>query len=71
MSSMALVAIELAFTEIVSLAPLALIVVVPLPVVMLMPLSPASPVFTVRLPLRPVALMSPTRLLTTWFAAPP
>ena len=40
------------------------------PVVMAMPLSPASAVVTVRLPLSVAALMSPTRLFTTCWAAP-
>ena len=65
MSSVVLSSIASAFTAIVSLEPLAVIVVLALPVVMLMPLSEASPVVTVRLPVRSVALMLPTKLLTT------
>ena len=53
-----------------SLAPLAVIVVVALPVVILMPLSPASPVLTSKLPLRLVPVRLPIRLVTTCFAAP-
>ena len=63
-------AMALAFTVMVSPLPLALMLVLAVPVVMAMPLSPASPVFTVRVPLRVVALMSPTRLVTVWLAAP-
>ena len=71
MSSVVLSSIASAFTAIVSLEPLAVIVVLALPVLMVMPLSEASPAFTVRVPVRPVALMSPTKLLTTWLELPP
>jgi hypothetical protein len=59
-----------AFTVIVSPLPLAVIVVLAVPLVMLMPLSAALPVVTVRLPVKAVALMSPTKPVTTWLAAP-
>ena len=70
MSSVLLSSIASAFTVIVSPVPLAVIVVLAVPVVMLMPLSDASPVVTERVPVRAVALMSPTRLVTTCWAAP-
>ena len=57
-------------TVTVSLASPPLTTTLPLPVKMAMPLSTALPVFTVRLPVRSVALMLPTRLLTTCCAAP-
>ena len=44
--------------------------VLAVPVVMLMPLSDASPVVTVKVPVKAVAFISPTRLLTTCLAAP-
>ena len=59
-----------ASTVITSLLPLAVIVVSLLPVLMLMPLSPALPVVTVSVPVRAVASTLPTRLVTTWAAAP-
>ena len=65
MSSVVLSAIASAFTVIVSSAPLALMVVLAVPVVMLMPLLSALPVVTFRVPTRAVALMSPTRPVTT------
>ena len=56
---------------IVSPLPLAVIVVSAVPVVMLMPLSLVLlPVVTVKLPVRPVALISPTKPVTTCFAVP-
>ena len=71
MSRVVLSAIASALTVIVSPVPLALMVVLAVPVVMLMPLSVLlSPVVTVRVPVRAVALMSPTRLVTTCWAAP-
>ena len=56
---------------IVSPLPLAVIVVLAEPVVMLMSLSVLlSPVVTVKVPVRAVALISPFRLVTTCWAAP-
>ena len=52
-----------ALVVIVSPVPLAVIVVALLPLAMLMPLSVASPVVTLSVPLRLVALMSPTRFV--------
>ena len=57
-------------TVTVSLASPPLTTTLPLPVKMAMPLSTALPVFTVRLPVRSVALMLPTILFTTCCAAP-
>ena len=54
----------------VSVAALPVIEVAELPVVMLMPLSPASAVVILRVPLSAVALISPTRLVTTWLELP-
>ena len=50
--------------------PLALIVVLLVPVVIVMPPSLASAAFTVRLPLSETALILATRLFTTWLAPP-
>ena len=50
--------------------PLALMVVSPLPLVIEIERSAAFPVVTVNVPLRPVALMSPTRLVTTSLELP-
>ena len=69
-SSVLLSAIPSALTVRMSALPLALIVVLAKPVVMLMPLSAALPVLTTRLPLSPAALMLPTRLFATCWAAP-
>ena len=65
MSRVVLSTIPSAFTVIVSPLPLDVIVVLAVPVLMLMPLSAALPVVTFNVPVRAVALMSPTRLLTT------
>ena len=59
-----------ASTVITSLLPLAVIVVSLLPVVMLMPLSAALPVVTLSVPVRSVAVTSPTRLVTAKLALP-
>ena len=69
-SSVVLSASASAFTVIVSPLPLAVIVVLAVPVVILMASSDASPVVTVKVPVKAVALISPIRLLTTWLAAP-
>ena len=58
------------FTVIVSPLPLAVIVVLAVPVVMLMPSSDASSAVTVKVPVKAVALISPNKLLTTCCAAP-
>ena len=70
-SSVVLSTIPSAFTVSVSLLPLAVIVVLAVPVVMLMPLSfVLSPAVTVSEPARAVALMSPTRFVTTSLELP-
>ena len=70
MSKVVLSAIASVFTVIVSPLPLAVIVVLAVPLVMLMPLSAALPVVTSKLPLRLVPVRLPIKLVTTCLAAP-